>query len=83
MSILSHAADSSAVLGVYTKKKNLINHVIANRQLDMINTESILLHRMIFCFHVESERDLCVASAWFLISASRESGGGVQKSGWL
>lgn len=51
MSILSHAADSSAVLGVYTKekktKKQEISRVITNRQLEMINTESIPLHQFL------------------------------------
>lgn len=52
MSILSHAADSSAVLGVYTKKI-WSTMLITNRQLEMINTESIPSSSVLewsFCF---------------------------------
>lgn len=63
---------------VCTQKKNPINHVITNLKLEIINTESIPLHQFsndpLFSSWIKTVIVLCVATAWFLISALRESG---------
>ncbi len=95
MSILSHAADSSAVLGVY-KKEIWSTMLITNRQLETINTESIPSSSVLewsFWFHFESERDgaLCCRCMVFdmCIEGEWRTGRGVvgctahTVSGWL